>query len=254
MPDDAPRLMHLTSQEAPLALFCFPPAGMGPLFYYSWAQHTSPDIHLAAIHLPGRDHHPHPHSPVDTLGLVTQLAHLIHTHTTTPFAFFGHSIGALLAYETTRHLHTHHQKTPVFLALSGCPAPHLDGLQRNITQAALDGLRTRTDVFPPLPNETTTLAERVTYCESACADSVLVLRHHHHDTPPLDTPFGLYCGDTDTFVSAEDIDRWNDLFTEPTNPHFYPGGHRYLPDANPLVSPQVLKDFTAALRAPQGRP
>src|SRR5947199_2686785 len=92
------------SRSGQLRLFCFPYAGSGTSIYRGWAAAITQDIEVFPVALPGREHRL-AESPIDDIHLLAaalgeELAGVLDP----PFAFFGHSMGALLAFELARHL------------------------------------------------------------------------------------------------------------------------------------------------------
>jgi surfactin synthase thioesterase subunit len=249
-PSTHPALITITSQrDAALRLFCFPPAGTGPAFFRPWAPLLPPGIELVTFSLPGHGSHPSHLSTTDPRRLVRELASLIPADNPGGFAFFGHSIGALLAFETTRQLRRGQSRTPDLLAISGLPAPHIDTLQANIVSGALAGLAGRGDLTTLLPDDASVTTHRkVVHYAPVIADSLLILHYRYHEEAPLDTRLALYAGQSDPFVPVEALMAWNDLFTTPATPRLFPGSHVYLPEQVPAVVEQLVKDLSVAAR------
>ena len=115
---------HASPQLKPSCrLFCFPYAGGGASAFRHWRHELPATVELACIQLPGRESRLK-ESPISDLStLVKQLKPAILPHLTVPFVFFGHSMGALIAFELTRSLrHTQHP-LPQHLFVSACSAP-----------------------------------------------------------------------------------------------------------------------------------
>src|SRR5262245_54066185 len=90
-----------------LRLFCFPWSGANASVYRDWAQSLPDEIETVAVQLPGRSSR-RDEAPVDRLApLAVQIARAIGDELGERpgrFALFGHSLGALLAYEVARRL------------------------------------------------------------------------------------------------------------------------------------------------------
>jgi surfactin synthase thioesterase subunit len=236
-------------RAAPLRLFCFPPAGLGPSFYFRWADLVPPTVDLFTFHLPGRENHPSHLSTTDPRRLVRELTDLIPAENPGGFGFFGHSIGALLAFETVRQLRRNQAPTPDLLAVSGLPAPHLDRLRANIIDTMFEGLGGRHDLLKLLPDDPGGDTEKKTlYYAPVAADSLLILHHHHYEEAPLDSALSIYGGRSDPFTSMEALTAWNDLVTLPATPQLYPGRHVYLAEQFPAVVEQLVRDLNVAVR------
>src|SRR5262245_12023957 len=115
--------------HARLRLFCIPYAGAGVVAYHSWPNYVPPDVEVCAIQLPGRDGRLREKPFVDLLALVDVLAKGLSPWLATPYALFGHSMGALIAYGLVRHLRQQSATPPVRLFVSGRRAPHVPSRQ-----------------------------------------------------------------------------------------------------------------------------
>ena len=111
--------------EAKLRLFCFPYAGGGASAFKSWNEFFSDDIELCILQMPGREERLGEKLITDMSQLVDVLVEEITTYSDRPFAFFGHSMGAIVAYETACHLRKIGSSGPLHIFLSARAAPHL---------------------------------------------------------------------------------------------------------------------------------
>lgn len=106
-----------------LRLICFPHAGGAASAYRPLSRQLKPHIEVRAVQYPGRQDRRHepPAAGIRELAAVVA-GKLEDDDGAAPFAFFGHSMGALVAYETARLLE---QRGPDHPAGSSCrPAPH----------------------------------------------------------------------------------------------------------------------------------
>lgn len=121
---DSPWLPEMSRRpDASVRLFCFPYAGAGPQIYRAWADEIPDWIEVWPVQLPGhgarlreRPHH-------ELAPLIAELAAALAPHLGKSFAFQGHSLGALLAYETLHALRGR-GLAPLHLFVSGLIAPH----------------------------------------------------------------------------------------------------------------------------------
>lgn len=111
--------------EAGLRLFCFPYAGGGVPVFHAWPDRLPPWVEVCVIQLPGRGMRMRekPYRQMDALvsALAVALAPLLDR----PCAFFGHSLGAWIAFELAHKLRRERRIEPVHLFVSGAGAPHL---------------------------------------------------------------------------------------------------------------------------------
>ncbi|WP_256473955.1 thioesterase II family protein [Microbulbifer okhotskensis] len=113
------------ASSAPIRLCCFPYAGGGAQVFQGWQRELGPDVEVFGVELPGRGRRfgqPLLHS-LDELS--NSIAKVISGLNTKPTAFFGHSNGALIAFEVARKLSLLGLDEPKLLILSAKKAPHL---------------------------------------------------------------------------------------------------------------------------------
>ena len=91
------------AQSSP-SLFCFPYAGAGASAFASWADLMPPEVELCAVQLPGRESRLREKPFVRLPPLVRAVRESLRPYLHKPFAFFGHSMGALISFELAREL------------------------------------------------------------------------------------------------------------------------------------------------------
>lgn len=105
-------------------LVCVPHAGAGASVYARWAALLPPWIDLLGVTLPGREKQSK-QSPLTCMDEVTgRLGPALARHVTEPFVIFGHSLGALIAYELAHWLERRSGPRPEVVIVSGRAAPH----------------------------------------------------------------------------------------------------------------------------------
>lgn len=114
-----------TQEAAKIDLICFPFAGSGASIYYPWEKILNPRINLYAFQAPGREDRIGD-DLIDDLNTLTNQAstEILKITSNRPFAFFGHSLGAVIAFEITKILEKL-SKSPQLLVVSGRQPPHL---------------------------------------------------------------------------------------------------------------------------------
>ncbi len=82
--------------------------------YHSWAAYL-PETEICLVHLPGRDKRIKETLHTRLLPLVEELTDALIPQLDKPFVFFGHSMGALIAFETARQLRRYQKLQPIHL-------------------------------------------------------------------------------------------------------------------------------------------
>jgi medium-chain acyl-[acyl-carrier-protein] hydrolase len=110
-----------------IKLFCLPYAGGSAAVFDSWKKHLHPDIKLRPIELAGRGHRILDALYRDGKSAVEDLMALLapEIQENTPYAFFGHSMGCVLAVRILRQLIEQNVRPPVHAFFSGHAAPHI---------------------------------------------------------------------------------------------------------------------------------
>lgn len=106
-------------------LICFPPAGLGAAVFRSWANELPAGVGLCAVQLPGRTSRFREPAMTSIAELVDAITDAIARLPELPFAFFGHSMGAVLANEVARRLMLLSLPVPRHLIVSGRRPPQL---------------------------------------------------------------------------------------------------------------------------------
>ncbi|MCI0485409.1 MAG: alpha/beta fold hydrolase [Blastocatellia bacterium] len=111
--------------NAALRLFCFPYAGAGAAIFKAWPERLSPAVEICAARLPGRGARLKESSFTDLVKLSQAIGEAITPYLDKPFAFFGHSMGAMISFELTRRLRRECLAQPRHLIVSGRRAPQI---------------------------------------------------------------------------------------------------------------------------------
>ncbi|MFB4315179.1 thioesterase II family protein [Actinomadura sp. 21ATH] len=255
-PTRRPRIRLLAARpHAPVRLYCVPPAGMGAAaFYLPWIEHMPDDIELCAVEIPGQG--PLADAPFRTDGErlgAEMAAAVLAQDDPRPFAVFGHSVGALLAYLTTRHLERA-GAAPFLLGVSAFPAPHRADHAHLMVRTLSEGRRAICELFE-LPPELfdDEPARLVPIFTPILAAVVLALQYRHADHPPLPIAVATYGAHDDALTAPRHLAEWNDLVVTPAEPCLFPGAHMYvLPQAAALAE-RLIGDVRAAAGALRDR-
>jgi surfactin synthase thioesterase subunit len=230
--------------QAASRLFVFPHAGSGSSAYHFLARACKEDpVEIAIVQYPGREMRLREPACEDMPAMLASLdGDLRGVLEERPFAFLGHSMGALVAYEMTRRLAESGGPLPGQLFLSGRQAPQRPALNlpvESMSDAAfLDAVGRR---YNALPAELMSNPEILSLVlPSLRADFKLMARYEHRSGAPLRIGLTLLNGSADPWVDEPSIDAWQVHTLQPITRHWFPGGHFYLPAAVDAVRPIVL--------------
>ena len=238
-------LLSASSRAGELQLYCFPHAGGNPAEYLRWAAQL-PDAELHVVQLPGRgSRHQEPHATS-----IERLAadFLADVPLERPYAFFGHSLGALIGYEITRALRDAGRRLPQDLIVSAFPAPHLPRPAKPLhtlpDDELLQAVALRHGGIPPEILGSPQM--RALVVNPLRADLRLAETHHHRPCTPLPVPVTVFAGNRDR-VSAGQLAAWQQHTIEPITVRSFPGDHFYFRDHETQVL-QSLKDILSPSR------
>lgn len=111
--------------KARLRLFCLPYAGGNASVFREWWQHLPRTVDVCPVELPGHGVRMAEEGYQYLPKLVGVLADGLGPYMDIPFAFFGHSMGALLSFELSRYLRRHDEPQPAHLFVSSHRAPQI---------------------------------------------------------------------------------------------------------------------------------
>ncbi|MEJ7808446.1 MAG: alpha/beta fold hydrolase [Telluria sp.] len=212
-----------------LRLYCFSYAGGSAHAYSSWQAALGPDIEVCAIQLPGRGMRMAEQPYTSMQELVVALAQVLTKQDRTPFAFFGHSMGALLALELARFCARHSLDMPLCLIASGAAAPQFDRPPRNLhtlsDDALIDALRDY-DGSPPEVLEHRELMALL--LPMIRADFQLIESHVYRAGRPLELPLTVFVGDGDGQITQESAPHWQKETHGPCQVRQFQGGHFFI--------------------------
>lgn len=227
-----------------IRLFAFPYGGAGASCYRTWHTELPSHIDLCPIQYPGRETRFGEPSLTRVEDLVSDFLAQDRNLDKAHFAFFGHSLGALVAFETVRELRLRSLPQPLMLLVSGYPAPHLDRSRPKVSHLELEPffatLKREFDVSGDLLEEPQ-LAELV--YRALRADFEAVEEYRFTQGEPIDSPILALGGRQDPEASQDQISAWRQHSVLPLRPRFFPGGHFFLHESKN----SVLAVISAAL-------
>ncbi|WP_106186866.1 thioesterase II family protein [Umezawaea tangerina] len=219
--------------EPTCELVCFPHAGGGTSVFQGWQRHTDA-LRVSAVRLPGRESRLREPAIADLDELVAVLVTALARLTDRPYAFYGHSMGALVAYELTRALRAAGLPLPVGLFVAGMDAPQRLDLDRahDLPRDELVAWLVGVNGLDPEVLEYPALIDLM--LPTIRADLAVVEDYTHRPQPPLPVPLHVLRGRDDVQVSVEGSGGWAELtsagcaVTDLDGDHFFVQRHERL--------------------------
>ena len=214
---------------ARLRLFCLPHAGGGASTFREWPRLLPDSIEVCSVQLPGRETRIRERPFVELRPLVDALAEALAPWLDRPFAFFGHSAGALIAFELDRTLRGSGEPGPEHLFLSARAAPQLPRTGPttwDLPHAVLiEDLRklggTRDEV---LANDELMRP----LLQAVRADLAVTERYIFPGGDPVDAPITALAGEDDPRAQPAELEPWRRLTRGQFRLHVLPGGHFFI--------------------------
>lgn len=228
-------------QNGHARIFAFPYSGSGASLFFQWAKDLAADpIDLLAVQLPGRETRIR-ERPLSNLAVVVeQLIPAITPCLDKPFVFFGHSLGALLAFELSRALHERQLPLPQRLFVSAFRAPELPNPNRELHQlpdaGIVEGLRN----YAATPEEVLANKQLMAmYLPLLRGDFSLHETYQYQPTPPLPCPITALAGTDDHIAKPDTLLNWQQQTRADFQYIQYQGGHFFLDEHRPHIIKQL---------------
>lgn len=247
------RILHAPPQPR-LRLVCFPHAGGTAGFFRTWGSLLPEGVELWAVQYPGRENRISEPLVPEMHALADLIAEQLRGALDGPTVFFGHSMGAAVAYEVLCRLTGEDAGRQVRrLIASGCGAPHrirafaghegahlLDDealvalLKKLGTSGAalLDDEDMREMLLPPIRN-----------------DYALIQSYTGAPGCPLAVDIDAFAGRADDAVDEDDLRAWAEVTSGAFAHRHFPGGHFYLAEHPQSTSQAVNAALNAVLDA-----
>ena len=225
-----------------LRLFCLPHAGGSAMLYHPWRRFFPDWVDLCPIELPG--HGARLGEPAFTRmdKLVDALSEALEPLLAVPFAFFGHSMGAAIAYEAAKRLRR--ATGPVHLFVSARPAPDPEFEPRALHRLSDAGLLAALACFGGTPLAVLARADLMAaLLPGIRADLELIETYAPAGGEVLDCPITALGGAEDRMIDRRGLESWSGFSRGKFRLRLFPGGHFYLADAAAAVVAELLRDL-----------
>ncbi len=217
--------------EAPLRLYCLPHAGAGPLAFLGWERALAPEIDPVPLCPPGRERRYWDPPYCALPPYVAALADVLREDADRPYALFGHSVGALVAFELARALRATGAPDPVHLFVSGRIAPQLADPRPALHTLPDDALVRELVRFGGLPENALRSPEILDLVLPVLrADLAVNETYRHVPQPPLEIPVTVFGGAADPKVERDELWAWQEQAAGFFEVVQFEGGHFFTRD------------------------
>jgi medium-chain acyl-[acyl-carrier-protein] hydrolase len=229
-------------------LFLFPYAGGGPAAFGKWPAALPSTIETWIAHYPGRGsrHNELPIKQISTL--VERLSRAIQPLLDKPFAFFGHSLGALLAFELTRQLRQQNFPQPQILFVSACGAPGIPDPHPPIHALPDPEFLKALQDLNGIPADVMNIPELMELLLPTLRADFEAIEYYGYTLNEfsLNCPIIALGGLDDPRVSRERLEGWNQQTNASFKSRYFPGDHFFINTARESVIAAITTELISS--------
>jgi len=231
---------------ASIRLFFFPYAGGGTATLRRWPSLLPRHIELFGVQLPGRERRL-TEKPMNRMApLADTLAGAIAPLLDHPYAFFGHSMGAIIGFELIRELRRRGLPRPLHFFPAARGAPQIPDPAPKISElpdpAFVEQLRMRYDGIPDAVAQEPELMALL--LPMLRADIALLEHWDYRAEEPLDVPFTALVGRSDFTATEPQMEGWREQTSAAFTLKTIEGGHFFLQESERLVIEAIARALT----------
>ena len=236
-----------TNPDVKLRLFCFPYAGGSAAVFRNWQSSLPQTIQVCPVEFPGRGSRLMEAPFEDIAALVKAMVPEIQPLLNLPFAFFGHSLGALVSFELSRFLRQKNNKAPIHLFVSGRQAPPIPALSPMYALSEPDLLSElrRLGGTPKAVLESVEMIQIL--LPMVRADLKIDETYNYKTSEPFDFPITVFGGSEDPETSKEDLEAWKEHTKGEFSLQMFPGNHFFINTAQQLLLESISSYIAAIL-------
>ncbi|MEU5951727.1 alpha/beta fold hydrolase [Streptomyces sp. NPDC047525] len=220
------RVFH-PSERTRVRLVCFPHAGGSASWFHPMSAALAPDVEVLAVQYPGRQERRLEPSFTDIAEAADRITEEIAPWREGPLAFFGHSMGATIAYEVALRLERA-GSGPVALFASGRRAPSRvrdEGIHERPDSGLVAEMKAMSGTESALLDDPEMLAMIL---PTLRGDYRAAETYRHREGDRLDCPVFALTGDRDPRADVVDVEAWREHTRGDFDLRVFPGGHFYL--------------------------
>ncbi|KUN00481.1 oleoyl-ACP hydrolase [Streptomyces yokosukanensis] len=218
--------------DSGVRLVCLPHAGGSASFYFPLSRALTPEVDVLAVQYPGRQDRRHEPNTGSLPELADRIFEVVRHLDDRPLALFGHSMGAVLAYEIALRMQDAGLPAPVRLFASGRRAPSRDRYERlhlGSDEQLLAEVRRLGGPHAALLADPEMLE---VVMPAIRGDYSAVENYRYEPGRTLHCPVSVLTGDNDPRVSIDEAAAWEEHTTGLTELQVFPGGHFFPVDQN----------------------
>jgi len=181
---------------------------------------------------------------------VRNIAEALHPFLNQPFAFFGHSMGALISFALSRYLRNCYGRIPIYLFVSGHRAPQIPNFGPIIHALPEPEFMEELRSFNGTPQILLKSSELMAFMVPLLrADFEVCETFIYNQEPPLKCPLAVFGGLQDYTVGRDHLEAWRDQTDADFSLHMFPGDHFFLNSIQPVLLQIIRQKIDASVGA-----
>ncbi|MAD41415.1 MAG: hypothetical protein CL623_03385, partial [Arcobacter sp.] len=237
-------------ENAKIRLICIPHGGGGPHTYKEWAEKLADFIEVYALCFPGRGSRREEDAICNMPELRDQISNVIAQISDKPYVMFGHSVGALVAYEVAKEIEKQGIMPPLRLILSAHKTPQHSKETEPMYTLSDEDLMNKILELGLLPEDVLENKELLDFILPPLrADFELSETYEYEKSNALNIPITATFGKTDPLLNEQDIQKWKKYTNSEYKIKEYDGDHFYTLSKQDILFDDIVKDLEQDLKA-----
>jgi len=211
-------------------LFCLPFAGGSYYAYRDFERYLSEGIRFVPLDLPGHGKRLKEPLLTDLHDMADDVFLQIETAFHEPYAIYGHSMGAALAYLVAQKAATQKMPEPLHLFLTGRQAPSVESKEKDAYLLPKEEFIRRLDEYGGIPKEILAEKDLLDFFEPIIRADFQAIGTYiqiENDIQPLNVPITVMIGLNDTTTYQEAL-KWQEVTRTKIILRQFPGGHFFI--------------------------
>lgn len=218
-----------------IQLFCLPYAGGASMIYKKWERYLPDEIELIAVELAGRGRRSNEPLYKNVNEAVDDVYEIIASRIISgrTYGIFGHSLGAMLAYEVAQKIVMNDLPKPLHMFFSGRGTPHLRSKREKVYHLMSDEeFQHQILNLGGTPKEFFEHPELLDYMLPVLRSDFKLSETAPLNTEinPFDCEISVFVGKEEDEIEAENVHGWMLHTTKTCTVSYFNGGHFFIND------------------------